>query len=105
MVQQFTQGLIELEAEQKIGAARHEHSSNRQAERNGYRQRGLATRVGDLELRTPALRPTLARGRLRAGGASRADARQALAQSRYAPMSPRKRCAGLHELLDPDLFD
>jgi putative transposase len=56
MVQQFTQGLIELEAEQKIGAARHEHSPNRLAQRNGYRERGLATRVGELELRIPKLR-------------------------------------------------
>ena len=35
MVQQFTQGLIELEAEQKIGAARNERSPNRVAQRNG----------------------------------------------------------------------
>jgi putative transposase len=56
MVQQFTQGLIELEAEQKIGAARHERSPNRLSQRNGYRERGLATRVGELELRIPKLR-------------------------------------------------
>jgi putative transposase len=56
MVQQFTQGLIELEAEQKIGAARHERSPSRLAQRNGYRERGLATRVGELELRIPKLR-------------------------------------------------
>jgi transposase-like protein len=56
MVQQFTQGLIELEAEQRIGAARHERTSSRTAQRNGYRERGLATRVGELELRIPKLR-------------------------------------------------
>src|SRR5579859_909228 len=56
MVQQFTQALIEIEAEQKIGAARHERSPNRLAQRNSYRERGLATRVGELELRIPKLR-------------------------------------------------
>ena len=56
MVQQFTQGLIELEAEQKIGAARHERSPKRLVQRNGYRERGLATRVGELDLRIPKLR-------------------------------------------------
>ena len=56
MVQQFTHGLIELEAQQKIGAARHERSPNRQAQRNGHRERGLATSVGELELRIPKLR-------------------------------------------------
>src|SRR6202171_4799543 len=56
MVQSFTQAVIELEAEQKIGAAPHERSPNRLAQRNGYRERGLATRVGELELRIPKLR-------------------------------------------------
>src|SRR5215213_4889755 len=56
MVQQFTQALIELEAEQQIGAGRHERSPVRTTQRNGYRERGLATRVGELELRIPKLR-------------------------------------------------
>jgi transposase-like protein len=56
MVQTFTQGLIELEVEQKIGAAWHERSPARTAQRNGYRERGLATRVGELELHIPKLR-------------------------------------------------
>jgi hypothetical protein len=59
MVQQFTQGWIELGAEQKIGAARHEHSPKRQVQLNGYRERRLATRVGNLELRIHKLRPNL----------------------------------------------
>jgi putative transposase len=56
MVQQFTQALIELEAEHQIGAGRHERSPARVTQRNGYRERGLATRVGELELRIPKLR-------------------------------------------------
>src|SRR5688572_8449699 len=56
MVQQFAQAVIELEAEQQIGAGRHERSPSRTTQRNGYRERGLATRVGELELRIPKLR-------------------------------------------------
>jgi transposase-like protein len=56
MVQNFTQAVIELEAEQQIGAGRHERSPARTTQRNGYRERGLATRVGELELRIPKLR-------------------------------------------------
>lgn len=56
MVQQFTQAVIELEAEQRIGAGRHERTASRTTQRNGYRERGLSTRVGDLELRIPKLR-------------------------------------------------
>jgi hypothetical protein len=55
MVQNFTQAVIELEAEQQIGASRHERTAGRTTQRNGYRERGLSTRVGELELRTPAL--------------------------------------------------
>lgn len=53
MVQNFTQAVIELEAEAHIGAGRHERSPNRLTQRNGYRERSLATRVGELELRIP----------------------------------------------------
>ena len=56
MVQNFTQAVIELEAEQQIGAGRHERSPARTTQRNGYRERALATRVGELELRIPKLR-------------------------------------------------
>ena len=56
MVQNFTQAVIELEAEAQIGAGRHERTASRTAQRNGYRERGLATRVGELDLRIPKLR-------------------------------------------------
>jgi transposase-like protein len=56
MVQNFTQAVIELEAEAQIGAGRHERSPSRLTQRNGYRERGLATRVGELDLRIPKLR-------------------------------------------------
>jgi transposase-like protein len=82
MVQQFTQALIELEAEQQIGAGRHERSPARMAQRNGYRERGLATRVGELELRIPKLRtgsffPSLLEPRRRAEKALLAVVQQA----------------------------
>jgi len=82
MVQTFTQGLIELEAEQKIGAGRHERSPNRLTQRNGYRERGLATRVGELELQIPKLRqgsffPSLLEPRRRAERALVAVVQQA----------------------------
>jgi transposase-like protein len=82
MVQQFTQALIELEAEAQIGAGRHERSSARVTQRNGYRERGLATRVGDLELRIPKLRsgsffPSLLEPRRRAEKALLAVVQQA----------------------------
>src|SRR3954452_23333155 len=38
------------------GAARHERSESRITHRNGYRERGLDTRLGSLELRIPKLR-------------------------------------------------
>jgi len=65
VVQNFTQAVtpcptrrvrVELEAGQKVGAAPHERSPNRLTQRNGYRERGLAPRVGELELRIPKLR-------------------------------------------------
>jgi putative transposase len=82
MVQNFTQAVIELEAEQKVGAAPHERSPNRLAQRNGYRERGLATRVGELELRIPKLRtgsffPSLLEPRRRAEKALVAVVQQA----------------------------
>jgi len=82
MVQQFTQAVIELEAEQRIGAGRHERSPNRTTQRNGYRERGLSTRVGELELRIPKLRtgsyfPSLLEPRRRAEKALVAVVQQA----------------------------
>ncbi len=82
MVQQFTQAVIELEAEQQIGASRHERSAGRTTQRNGYRERGLSTRVGELELRIPKLRqgsffPSLLEPRRRAEKALVAVVQQA----------------------------
>lgn len=50
------QDLIEIEAAEVIGARRYERSDNRTTERNGYRDRSLATQAGDIELRIPKLR-------------------------------------------------
>lgn len=50
------QELIETEAAEVIGARRYERSDGRVAERNGYRDRLLATQAGDIELRIPKLR-------------------------------------------------
>jgi transposase-like protein len=82
MVQNFTQAVIELEAEQQIGASRHERTAGRTTQRNGYRERGLSTRVGELELRIPKLRqgsffPSLLEPRRRAEKALVAVVQQA----------------------------
>jgi transposase-like protein len=50
------QRLMELEAEAKCGATRHERSAERVNHRNGYRERTLQTRIGALDLRIPKLR-------------------------------------------------
>jgi putative transposase len=50
------QQLIELEAEQAIGAGRYERSDARTTHRNGSRGRLLSTKAGDIELRIPKLR-------------------------------------------------
>ncbi|MFV2045548.1 MAG: IS256 family transposase [Anaerolineales bacterium] len=55
-VQLLTQMLIELEAEDQIGAAKYERSPNRKAHRNGYRERMWETRVGEIPLSIPKLR-------------------------------------------------
>lgn len=55
-VQLLTQMLIELEAEDQIGAAKYERSPNRLARRNGYRDRMWETRVGEIPLSIPKLR-------------------------------------------------
>jgi putative transposase len=55
-VQLLTQMLIELEAEDQIGAAKYERSPNRLARRNGYRERMWKTRVGEIPLSIPKLR-------------------------------------------------
>jgi putative transposase len=50
------QELIELEADQAIGAARYERTDERTTHRNGSRSRLLSTKAGDVELRIPKLR-------------------------------------------------
>jgi len=55
-VQIMMQKLIELEAEQQIGAGRYERKPERVTYRNGYRRRLWETRVGEVPLRIPKLR-------------------------------------------------
>jgi putative transposase len=50
------QALIEAELSAVIGAAPHERTADRVAQRNGHRARMLTTTAGDLELRIPKLR-------------------------------------------------
>ena len=50
------QALIEAELTAVIGAAPHERTDARTAQRNGHRPRTLTTPAGDLELRIPKLR-------------------------------------------------
>lgn len=48
--------LMDFDAENAIGAARHERSADRTTYRNGYRDRVLETRVGALDLKIPKFR-------------------------------------------------
>ncbi len=48
--------LMELEVGEQIGAERYERSEERTTQRNGYRERGWETRLGELPLRIPKLR-------------------------------------------------
>ncbi|MFZ1488969.1 MAG: IS256 family transposase [Ilumatobacteraceae bacterium] len=50
------QELIEAEATAQIGAARHERTESRTAQRNGHRPRLVSTAAGDVELKIPKLR-------------------------------------------------
>ena len=50
------QRLMELEAEQIVGAGHHERSEERTTHRNGYRDRRLETRLGTMSLKIPKLR-------------------------------------------------
>ena len=54
--QTIYQALIEAELTDAIGAAPHERTDSRIAQRNGSRPRTLTTTAGDLELRVPKLR-------------------------------------------------
>lgn len=55
-IQLLAQALMELEVSRKIGAGRHERTSERATQRNGYRNRRWDTRVGTIDLRIPKLR-------------------------------------------------
>ena len=48
--------LMDFDAENAIGAARHERSADRTTYRNGFRDRNLETRVGALDLKIPKFR-------------------------------------------------
>ena len=84
-VRVMTQALMELEVAQHLGAERYQRSSDRQGERNGYRDRTWDTRVGTLELRVPRVRdgsffPGLLEPRKRAERALVATVREAYVQ-------------------------
>jgi putative transposase len=55
-MQLVLQALIELEADQVIGAGRYERSESRTTHRNGSRARVLSTKAGDVSLAIPKLR-------------------------------------------------
>jgi len=54
--QYFGQKIIDIEAEEVIGAQRYERAETCTNQRNGTRDRILETRVGELELKIPKLR-------------------------------------------------
>ena len=55
-VRVMSQALMELEVSQHLGAERHERTSERTGQRNGYRERQWDTRVGSIDLRVPRVR-------------------------------------------------
>jgi putative transposase len=55
-VESVFQALIDAEATAAIGAAPHQRTDGRVAQRNGYRDRLVTTAAGDVELRIPKLR-------------------------------------------------
>ncbi|MGZ6494382.1 MAG: IS256 family transposase [Actinomycetota bacterium] len=55
-VEMVLQALIDAEATEAIGAARHERTESRTNQRNGTRPKLLATKAGDVELAIPKLR-------------------------------------------------
>ena len=81
----LSQALMELEVTQHLGAERHERSTERSGQRNGYRERTWDTRVGTLELRVPRVRdgsffPSLLEPRKRAERALVAVVQEAYVQ-------------------------
>lgn len=55
-VRVLSQGLMELEVSEHLGAERHERTPLRTGQRNGYREREWDTRVGTIELQVPRVR-------------------------------------------------
>jgi transposase-like protein len=55
-VELVLQALIEAEASEAIGAGRYERTESRTNQRNGLRDRLLATKAGDVDLKIPKLR-------------------------------------------------
>ncbi len=50
MLEVMAQRVMEEELERHLGAERHERTEDRRGHRNGYKPRGLKTRVGELAL-------------------------------------------------------
>ena len=55
-VRVLAQPLMELEVEQRLGAARHQRTPERTGQRNGYRERDWDPQVGTGRLRVPRVR-------------------------------------------------
>src|SRR5260370_645605 len=84
-VRVFSQALMELEVTQHVGAGRHERTSGRTGQRNGYRERQWDTRVGSMQLRMRRVRdgsyfPSLLEPRRRAERALVAAVQEAYVQ-------------------------
>ena len=56
LLQVALQELMELERDEHVGVKPHERGEERKTSRNGYKSRGLKTRVGALDLRVPQTR-------------------------------------------------
>lgn len=56
LIRDFLNEVLEEEACEQAGAGRYERGEGRRAHRNGYKQRGLVTRYGKVELEKPQLR-------------------------------------------------
>ena len=84
-VRVLSQALMELEVTRHVGAERHERTTARTGQRNGYREREWDTRVGTVELRVPRVRdgsyfPALFEPRRRAEQALAAVVQEAYVQ-------------------------
>jgi transposase-like protein len=56
MLEVMARRVMEEEVGRHVGAERHERTPERRGQRNGYKARGLKTRVGELALRVPQVR-------------------------------------------------